>query len=179
MTEMDSKLVWSEKYLRVAYERGHIEFFERVFNATGVRRLVIVSPWIASLEEEAVTLNHIADYIERNCIETIIVTRSPRKEPFNEKAVSLLKSRIAPWLTLYYNNGVHAKIYVCRCEPFGFALLGSANLTQHSSKSYEVSLFVDGFGGGKRVVEELELTGTEYLPGRSESSLEWAPWYRR
>ena len=168
-----------EKYAEVVYERGHIQFFERVFSATGVKRLVIVSPWLISTERDPITLHHIADYIERYHVETIIVMRSPQKEPKNLVAVNLLKSRIASWLTLYYNNGIHAKIYVCRCQPFGFALLSSANLTPHGPTSYEVGLLIDGFGAGQKIVEELELTGTDYITGKNESSLEWAPWFGR
>jgi len=176
---MAAGLGWWEQYIEVAYERGHIEFFERVLSATGVWRLVIVSPWIASLDDDTVTLQDIVNYVERYHVETFVVMRSPQKEPRNVEAANLLKSRIGSWLTLYYNNGVHAKIYVCRCQPFGFALLGSANLTPHGSRSYEVGLIVNGFGAGQRIVEELELVGTDYIPGKSESSLEWAPWFRR
>jgi len=174
-----ASLGWWEKYVEVVYEQGHIQFFERVLSATGVWRLVIVSPWIGSLSDDPVTLQDIVDYIERYHIETFVVMRSPQKEPRNAEAANLFISRIGAWLKLYYNNGVHAKIYVCRCEPFGFALLGSANLTPHASRLYEVGLIVNGFGAGQKIVEELELTGTEYIPGKSESSLEWAPWLRR
>ncbi len=170
---------WQEKYLEVAYEQGHIEFFERVFSAVEVRRLVIVSPWVASVASDPITLSDIVDFIEKYQIETVVVMRSPQKEANNIEAANMLKSRIAPWLTLYYNNGVHAKVYVCRCQPFGFALLSSANLTPHGSRMYEVGLVVNGFGAGKKVVEELELIGTDYIPGKSETSLEWAPWFGR
>lgn len=170
---------WREEYIEVAYARGHIEFFERVFNASDVWRLIIVSPWIASLEDDTITVQDIAQYVERHHIETFVIMRSPQKEPRNLEAANLFKQRIGSWLTLYYNNGIHAKIYVCRCQPFGFALLGSANLTPHGSRSYEVGLIVNGFGAGQKIVEELELTGTDYIPGKEESHLEWAPWFRR
>jgi len=170
---------WWERYTEVVYERGHIEFLERVFSATGVWKLAIVSPWIASLENDPITVEDIADYIARYHIKTLVIMRSPQKEPTNAEAAELFKRRIGSTLTLYYNNSVHAKIYVCRCQPFGFALLGSANLTPHKSRSYEVGLIINGFGAGEKIIEELELTATDYIPGKGESSLEWAPWYRR
>lgn len=170
---------WREKYLEVAYERSHIQFFERVFSAMEVRKLVIVSPWIASKEGDRVTIADIADYVARKEIDTTVVMRDPQKEPINFEAARLLKARIANWLTLYYNNGVHAKIYVCRCQPFGFALLSSANLTPHGPATYEVGLFVSGFGAGEKIVEDLELIGTDYLPGKSETHLEWASYFGR
>ena len=52
---------WWERYTEVVYERGHIEFLERVFSATGVWKLAIVSPWIASLENDPITVEDIAD----------------------------------------------------------------------------------------------------------------------
>lgn len=176
---MEAKPGWWERYIEVAYERGHIEFFNRVFSATGVRKLVIVSPWLISQKNDPVKMADIADYVSKYDIETFIVTRSPDKEPENLQATNLLKSKIASKLTLHYNNSIHAKIYVCRCEPFGFALLSSANLTPHGPRSYEVGLIVNGFGAGQKIVEELELTGTDYIPGKGESTLEWAPWFRR
>ncbi len=170
---------WRERYIEVAYERGHVQFFERVFSAANVRKLVIVSPWIASKATDAFGIPALADFITRNRVPTTVVMRDPAKEPVNAEAAAILKARTAPWLTLYYNNGVHAKVYVCRCQPFGFALLSSANLLPHGSRSCEVGLLVFGFGAGEKTVEELELLGTDYIPGKSESRLEWAPYFGR
>jgi len=171
--------MWWEQYVEVVYEKGHIEFFERMFGASGVWKLVIVSPWIASRIDDPINIESIADYIKKFHVDTTIIMRNPEKEPTNSAAVNLFKRKISPWMTLYYNNSVHAKIYVCRCQPFGFALLSSANFTPHDPRSYEVGLVVNGFGAGQKIVEELELTGTEYIPGKGESTLEWAPWFRR
>lgn len=171
--------MWWEKYVEVAYEKGHIEFFDRMFAANGVWRLIMVSPWIASRVDDPINIESIADYIEKFHVDTTIVMRSPEKEPTNSAAADLFMRTISPWLTLYYNNSIHAKIYVCRCQPFGFALLSSANFTPHDPRSYEVGLVINGFGAGQKIVEELELTGTDYIPGKGESSLKWAPWFRR
>lgn len=171
--------MWEDKYVEVAYERGHIEFFNRVFGANRVHRLVIVSPWIGYSPNDTLNLNDIVQFVASKQVETIVIMRDPEKEPTNLEAVTLLRSTISPWLTLYYNNGLHAKIYVCRCEPFGFALLSSANLTPHGPRTYEIGLMVSGFGAGKRIIEELELTATDYIPGKSETSLNWAPYFRR
>ena len=171
--------IWQERYVEVMYERGHIEFFERMFAASDVCKLVIVSPWIVTGRDDHINIDVILDHIERYQVETTIVMRNPQKEPANFEAVDLFKRRISPWMTLYYNNSVHAKIYVCRCEPFGFALLSSANFMARDPRSYEVGLLISGFGAGQKVIEELELTGTDYIPGKSESCLEWAPWFRR
>jgi hypothetical protein len=168
---------WRERYLEVAYERGHVQFFERVFSAVEVRKLVIVSPWINSKPSDPITFNDIVEYVVKKKVELTVVMRDPAKEPINFEVATLLKTQIPGFLTLFYNNGVHAKIYVCRCKPFGFALLSSANLTPHGVKSYEVGLFINGFGAGERVVEDLELVGTSYLPGKSESYLAWAPYF--
>jgi hypothetical protein len=174
---MNTKRNWRENYVELAFEGGQIEFFDRFFSADKVSKLVIVSPWITKQEEQRISLNDIIEYINRYKIDTTIVTRSPEKEPINMNAIEFLKSNIPQYLTLYYNNSIHAKIYVCRCSPFGYALLSSTNFTSPKSNLDEVGLFVNGFGAGERIIRELELVGTDYIPGRDTTSLVWAPWY--
>ena len=72
-----------------------------------------------------------------------------------------------PTVRTYFNNELHAKVYVCRCDPFGFAYVGSANLTGRGMTAYEVGLIVDGKGEGEGIVEELERIGTVDLLGRA------------
>jgi len=155
---------WEARYVTVVREGGHQQFFARLLQAVDVTSLVIVSPWISSLASEA-TIASILDFIDRNKVPTVAIMRHPSKEPMNlDAATALRQSRN---VVLYYNNELHAKIYVCRCSPCGFALLGSANLTGRATRSHEVGLMVEGKGYGVEIVEELERLGWNDIPNRA------------
>ena len=144
-------------------------FFERFMQAVEVTSLVIVSPWIQSLDGEPVSLKDILWSVERGKVPTTIIMRSPQKEPLNRDAAKLFEG--CPFITLYYNNDLHAKIYVCRCQPFGFALLSSANLSGQATRALEVGLLIEGKGAGRAIIEELELLGKEDIPNRAGTKL--------
>ena len=144
-------------------------FFERFVQSVDVNALVIVSPWVQTLDEQPISLSDIVRAIERKQAPTTIIMRSPAKEPLNRDADSLLRQ--CPYVSLYYNNDLHAKIYVCRCEPFGFALLGSANLSGRATRALEIGLLIEGKGAGRDIVEELETMGRDDLPGRAGTTL--------
>jgi len=162
---------WEESYAQVVRTGGHILFFERFFSAHDIHRLVIISPWVGFLQREkcGYSLEDIARRINSNRIPTYVITRDPEVEIANIKAIDIFLS--CPSVNLYYNNSLHAKVYVCRCEPFGFALLSSANLSSTSVKMVEIGLMIEGKGYGQIVVEELECVGKEDLPGMSETKV--------
>ncbi len=158
---------WESRYTAVVREGGHQQFFDRFLLAVGIRSLSIVSPWITAIPGE-VSLRSIVDHIDHSNIPTLVMTRHPRKEPMNREAVDVLLA--SDNIVLYYNNELHAKIYVCRCEPFGFALLGSANLSGNATRAHEIGLMIEGKGAGEDIVEELEKLAWQDLPGRAGSS---------
>lgn len=160
---------WKESYTQVVKAGGHMRFFERLFTAHDIHSLVIISPWIGFLQREKLgySLEDIARSINSNQIPTYIITRDPESETVNREAIDIFYS--CPSVNLYYNNSLHAKIYVCRCEPFGFALLSSANLSMASSSIVEIGLMIEGKGYGQMIIEELEHVGKEDLPGMPET----------
>jgi len=160
---------WEERFVTVVREGGHSLFFERFIQAVEVTSLVIVSPWIQSLNGEPFSLRDILWSIERRRIPATIIMRSPGKEPLNGEAAELFEG--CPFITLYYNNDLHAKVYVCRCQPYGFALLGSANLSGRATRALEVGLLIEGKGAGRAIVEELEILGKQDIPNRAGTEL--------
>jgi len=160
---------WETRFARIVYRGGHQAFFDRFLLATRIRRLVIVSPWITTLEGETITLRDIIAKIEAQAVPTTVVMRHPRKEPLNVEAADLLSG--SEHVTMYVNNDLHAKVYACRCAPFGFALVGSANMSGRATRAHEIGVLVEGKGAGRDIVEELELLGTEDLPNRSGTLL--------
>ncbi len=162
-------MTWEEQFARVVYQGGHSIFFDRFVQAVNVHTLVIVSPWVQTLQGESMSLVDIIRSIEQKKAPTTVVMRDPKREPLNKDADALFRD--CPYVSLYYNNDLHAKIYVCRCEPFGFALLGSANLSGHAIRALEIGLLIEGKGAGGDIVEELERLGRDDIPNRSGSSL--------
>jgi len=160
---------WEIRFARIVYEGGYEVFFDRFLLATQIRRLVVVSPWITTLHDESITLRDIIANIETHRVPTTVVMRHPRKEPLNLEAAELLSK--SKFITLYVNNDLHAKVYVCRCAPFGFALVGSANLSGRATRAHEIGVLIEGKGPGRDIVEELELLGTEDLPNKSGTIL--------
>ena len=153
---------WEDRYIKVVREGGHALFFERFISASSITSLVIVSPWIQTLSGEPISLEQIVSFVTKEKIPTTIIMRSVQKEPLNRNAAEIFKK--CPLITLYYNNDLHAKIYVCRCQPFGFALLGSANLSGRATRALEIGLMVEGKGAGKEIIEELDILGKEDIP---------------
>jgi len=156
---------WEERYVRVLVEGGHREFFDRFLLAQGVRTLVIVSPWIDSLGEMAEQFKAMLTKVEQEKIDATVIVRHPRKEPANYPAVTQLSG--LPSVRLYFNNELHAKVYACYCSPYGFAYVGSANLTGRATVAFEVGVMVEGRGDGARVVDELARVGTVDLLNRA------------
>ena len=160
---------WEERFITVVREGGHSLFFERFLQAVEVTSLVVVSPWIQSLDRESLSLKDILWSVKKGRVPTTIIMRSPEREALNGDAAELFEG--CPFITLYYNNDLHAKIYVCRCQPFGFALLGSANLSGRATRALEIGLLVEGKGAGRAIIEELELLGKEDIPNRAGTKL--------
>ena len=160
-------MAWEEKYIKVVNSGGHSRFFDRFMLAVGITSLVLVAPWIMSLEGERRTLKDILREVEKKRVPTTVIMRSPDKEPLNKDSDALFRK--CPLVTLHYNNSLHAKIYVCKCDPYGFALVGSANLSGRATRELEVGLLVEGRGEGRGVIDELEKLGTNHVPNRSST----------
>ena len=131
------------------------------------RTVVIASPWITSEGPGASSLKTITSVVRRNKITTYVFTRAPQTQA-HRRALDALAG--CPSVEIVLNESLHAKIYACLAPyPYGFALLGSANMTDGSSHLYEVGLIVSSAGGGEETVKELASFGMDYLRTRPES----------
>jgi len=160
---------WEQKFVTIVHEKGHEKFFLRFLLAQKISHLSIISPWITSLNNEQITLVDIVSKIKKENVETLVFMRSPTKEKHNREAAELFVS--CPSVTLYYNNELHAKVYLCRCDPVGFALVGSANLSGKVTRAYEIGLMIDGKGRGVDIIEELQNLGLHDIPNRAGTIL--------
>ena len=131
------------------------------------KTLVIASPWISSEAPDAKALMTIIGVIKQYKIPTYIFTRTPQNSAHLHALEALGECSS---VEIVLNDNLHAKIYACLAPyPYGFALIGSANLTDNSSHLYEVGLIVVAEGGGEAIVKELASFGLDYLRTRPES----------
>ena len=162
----DFSATWEEKFAKIIYEGGHTVFFERFLLAIDIKSLVIISPWISTLPNENIRLEDIIFTIKKQKIPTTVIMRDPERERLNIEATKLFR-QCHHNINLYFNNELHAKVYVCKCPPFGFALIGSANLSGRATRAHEIGVFIEGKGYGKEIIEELDLLGKEDLLNRA------------
>lgn len=153
--------------IRRGIQRAFVSRLMRV--GKHIRFSVIVSPWISSLEGGSNSIKRLAKYIDRLSLPTYVFTRPPATSDHLEAIQVLLG---CPSVEIVYNPQLHAKVYACvGPQPYGFAILGSANMTVRSASLYEIGLLVLAGGGGDHVVKELAEFGVHYLRTRPDSQV--------
>ena len=169
---MDESFSLSLRSVRVSTIRGGmLSLLSKRLRRFGrhVSELVVASPWITDHSSDNGTVEQISGMIGKWRIPTFVFTRPPESVA-HMKALEILKT--CPSLELIYNRYLHAKVYACVAPyPYGFALLGSANLTQGSERLYEIGLMILSGGGGDHIVKELSDFGLLYLRTRPESEV--------
>jgi len=145
-------------------------FVNRVARARDHKpRLVIVSPWITSTGDANCSLAKLTQLITARRIPTFVFTRRPAK-PEHLEAVQMFTP--CKSVEIVYNDNIHAKIYACIAPPpYGFGIMGSANMTANSLSLYEIGLLVIGEGPGSAIVSDLANFGLQFLRTRPESKL--------
>jgi hypothetical protein len=134
----------------------------------GVRHIVVISPWITTTGERTCPFTSLVQLIKLRRVPSYFITRKPNTFEHN-RAVEMLTA--IPMVELVFNENVHAKVFACPApSPYGFALLGSANLTANSLTLYEIGLLVVGVGPGSKVVDDLANFGLQ-LRTRPESEV--------
>lgn len=130
------------------------KFLRRVIDGNNDKyhSLILVSPWIESMADEPYGLGRLMKQIQKHAIRTYVFTRPPQ-EGWHEEAVRMMCQ--AATVEMNYNALLHAKFFVCDCEPYGFAMLATANLTANAILGYEVGMMVEGRGGGEPIVSKL------------------------
>lgn len=134
-----------------------------------VKLIVIASPWITAQPARNNALSQIVRIVTENKIPTHVFSRPPQT---SSELLGLQMLTNCPTVELVYNPHLHAKLYVCIAPyPYGFAILGSANMTANSDVLYEIGLIVLAAGGGEAIIKELANFGMDYLRTRPESQV--------
>jgi hypothetical protein len=158
---------------------GMLRLFSKRLKRVGsqAQTIVIASPWITDNSSDNNVIEYIGRMVKKWGTPTYVFTRPPDLAA-HLSAINLLKE--CPTLELIYNRHLHAKVYSCVApHPYGFAMLGSANLTRGSEYLYEIGLIVLSGGGGDEIVKELSDFGLSYLRTRPESQVVKRMKYRR
>jgi len=136
-----------------------------------IQSLILISPFVGTLEGTRVTLDAVCRKAVEKCIPTYVITREPHEE-FSQRAVDTLKN--CDPIELRFNESLHAKLYICLCqdESLSFALLGSANLTKTSiERNIEIGIMIYGRGRGREILRELSHWGVERLRTLNDTKL--------
>jgi len=136
-----------------------------------IQNLILISPFVGTLEGTRVTLDGVCRKAVEKGIPTYVITRAPEDE-YHQQAIDILMSYDP--VELRFNESLHAKLYVCLCqdESQSFALLGSANLTRTSiEKNIEIAMMIYGRGPGREILKELSRWGLERLRTLNDTKL--------
>ena len=152
---------------RIVTKRVPEMFLRRFIEQGGqCRSLTIVSPWIAPLHDSQYTLGQVVSRIRTGRVPTYVITRPPALA-WHREAVEILMA--CPYVEVNFNEVLHAKFFVCEREPYGYALLGTANLTMQGITGYEVGIMIEGTGGGQPIVDGLRDLGQITLRSLKET----------
>ena len=161
-------LEYAEVIKRAPVQRFLLKFW---LSDVPVQHLILVSPFVGTLEGARVSLRAICRRASERQIPTYVITRGP-EEDYQREAVQGLQTYDP--IELRFNQSLHAKLYVCTCEDESksIALLGSANLTRASiENNIEIGMMIYGRGRGRIILRELSRWGLERLRTLSETEL--------
>ncbi len=134
------------------------------------QKIIIASPWVTCSDMKAGPLVRITSIINKHQLPTYIVTRPPENSA-EVKALNMLSQ--CQSTEIVYNPNLHAKLYICLAPyPYGFAMIGSANLTHKSEELHEIGLIVLAAGGGEEIVKQLASFIMDYLRTRPDSAVQ-------
>jgi hypothetical protein len=104
------------------------------------KRLTIVSPWVDSDLANVPSLNELLGHAEQ-CRASVVLATRPLETPSHARAVaSVLNYRRG---RVFLDPSLHAKLYLCEeADGRGFAVVGSANMTDSSHRLRELAVVV-------------------------------------
>jgi hypothetical protein len=126
--------------------------FVRAVAREDPRRITIVSPWINDDCDRVVTLAALVRHAVRRRAAIVLVTRPPLTDT-HAAAVQIIRE--APKSRIYFNQRLHAKLYVCESRHGrGLAVVGSANGTGNSAFLDEIAVLLRP-ERGSNIISEL------------------------
>ncbi|MBW1998471.1 MAG: hypothetical protein JRJ29_10975 [Deltaproteobacteria bacterium] len=161
-----------EDYAEIVTSKAVQRFLLKFYlSDIAIQSLVLVSPFVGTLEGSRVTLDAVCRKAVEKRIPTYVITRSPENE-YHQEAIDIITKY--DWVELRFNESLHAKLYVCvsQDESQSFALLGSANLTRTSiERNIEIAMMIYARGRGREILRELSRWGLERLRSLNSTKL--------
>ena len=143
-------------FLQLRYGAGQViePFLIRLFGEPEPKAIYWVSPWMTHLDFKTATTRHLLRKLAKTPTNLVVITREPDRgsahEEFVRDALELARASV------FYMPTLHAKFYVAATSDRRYALVGSANMYQWSSTSYELGIIIDARGDGEVLVDKLE-----------------------
>lgn len=143
-------------FLELKYGAGKIiePFLQRLFTEMNPKSVYWVSPWITHLNFRTATTKKLLQKFQYRGVNLVVITREPESGSVHEEFVRDVKE--IPTASIFYMPTLHAKFYVAETKERRYALLGSANMYEWSSRSYELGLVIEARGEGEVLIDRLE-----------------------
>ena len=149
------------KFLQIRYGTGRViePFLMRLFGERNPKTVYWVSPWLTHLNFRTATTKKLLQKLRVHGANLILITRKPELGSPHEEFVRDVKE--LPTASIYYMPMLHAKFYIVTTNERRYALLGSANMYEWSSSSYELGVVIEARGEGEVLVDKLEQLAIE------------------
>ena len=149
------------KFLQIRYGTGRViePFLMRLFGERNPKTVYWVSPWLTHLNFRTATTKKLLQKLRVQGANLILITRKPEPGSPHEEFVRDVKE--LPTASIYYMPMLHAKFYIVTTNERRYALLGSANMYEWSSRSYELGIVIEARGEGEVLVDKLEQLAIE------------------
>jgi hypothetical protein len=151
-------------YLQILTERSVESFLQRYMSSSGQLALMIISPFIGSLQGESYELTDVIRKSQKEKGRIYVITREPRADYHEEGLAVLMQGEN---VEIRYNPDIHAKLFISwnRDEEESFAMFGSGNLTSSgASYNLELGMMILSRGYGRQLVRELYNWGDNLRP---------------
>lgn len=168
--EADQKQKIKEPPFIKVYTKNTVEQFVKryMLGSVQAQSLVLVSPFISTLDGEIYDLKQILKRAEKDHTRVYVVTRTPEAE-YQFRGIELLKKFSC--VEIRYNLEIHAKLYVCwgRELEESFAFFGSGNLTSGGLRyNLELGMMILAKGEGKNILKALYTWGSHDIRVQSK-----------
>jgi len=143
-------------FIQLRYGSGKViePFLTRLFGEKNPQRVYWVSPWITHMNFQTANTKKLLDKLRDNRVNLVVITRPPDPGSAHEEFIRDVKD--LPTASIFYMPILHAKFYIAATREGRYALLGSANMYQWSSRSYELGIVIEARGDGEFLVDKLE-----------------------
>lgn len=157
-------------FLQLRYGPGKViePFLMRLFAERNPKIVYWVSPWLTHMTFRTATTKKLLQKLQRQKVRVILITREPEKGSPHEEFIRDVKE--LPTASIHYMPMLHAKFYVAVTNERRYALLGSANMYEWSSRSYELGIVIESRGEGEVLIDKLEELAIELRITKSTTS---------